>query len=58
MFIIIEFIFVEFYADGCGACKKVAPTWQKLPADLKEQGINVAVAQVLNIHFSNSINNR
>lgn len=49
---------MEFYADGCGACKKVAPTWQKLPADLKEQGINVAIAQVSNNHFSNTNINR
>lgn len=40
-------MFVDFYTPSCGACKKVAPHWQKLPKALHESGIkNVVIGQV------------
>ena len=37
--------FVKFYAPWCGHCKKLAPIWDELAADLKGE-VNVAKVDV------------
>ena len=44
--------FVTFYADWCGHCKKMAPTYEKIATELKGK-VNVAKANLDGVHSGN-----
>lgn len=39
-------VFVEFYAPWCPFCQKLEPTWNALPKQLKENGVDTKIARM------------
>jgi len=41
-----EYVFVDFYAPWCGHCKTLAPVFEKVATQLKEEGSKIVIGKV------------